>query len=89
MIVNHDPFRAARELRDQLASDERRLGFFFGAGTSMAVGLPGIVQLTTQVEGKLTAPQKEQFIQIRSELPSFRAAQTSRQYSTASGSTGN
>lgn len=69
MSIKHEPLRAARELREQLASDERRLGFFFGAGTSMAVGLPGIVALTTQVEAKLTAPQKAQCGEVRSELP--------------------
>jgi hypothetical protein len=69
MSVNHDPMRAARELREQLASDERRLGFFFGAGTSMAVGLPGILSLTTQVEAKLPAAKKAQFVEVRSELP--------------------
>ncbi len=70
MSINHDPFRAARELREQLASDERRLGFFFGAGTSMAVGLPGIIALTNQVESQLNALQKTQFAAVRSELPS-------------------
>ena len=69
MTVNHDPHRAARELREQLASDERRLGFFFGAGTSMAVGLPGIAALTDQVATKLTTAQKGQFAEVRSELP--------------------
>jgi len=70
MNLNHEPLRAARELREQLASDERRLGFFFGAGTSMAVGLPGILKLTAQVEAKLPAPKKAQFRQVRSELGS-------------------
>ena len=76
MNVTHEPLRAARELRDQLASDERRLGFFFGAGTSMAVGLPGIAALTKQVEAKLGATQKAQFKQICAELTSTANVET-------------
>ncbi len=44
---------AVREILEQLTSEKRKLGFLIGAGTSMAVGLPGIDKLTSQVEGKL------------------------------------
>ena len=41
-----------KELREQL-SHSKRIGCFFGAGTSMAMGLPGIVSLTEQAIEKL------------------------------------
>lgn len=66
--VFHDAARAAIELREQLASDKRRLGFFMGAGTSMAVGIPGIDELTSAVDQKLQEPMKIQVEQIRSDL---------------------
>ena len=76
MSSTHQPFRAACELRDQLAGNERRLGFFFGAGTSMAVGLPGIVALTAQVGTKLSAAQKAQFAAVGAELGSDATVET-------------
>jgi len=69
MAATHDVFRAADELRAQLASNERRLSFFFGAGTSMSVGLPGIQQLTEQVTKQLDAKLQEQFSAIGADLP--------------------
>ncbi len=44
-----DPYNTAREIRDQLSSGKRRLGFFLGAGCSMAAGLPGISKLTSDI----------------------------------------
>lgn len=38
-----------------------KIGFFFGAGTSCAFGLPGIQELTNQVRGCLTAEQLSWF----------------------------
>lgn len=69
MVATHDVFRAADELREQLASNERRLGFFFGAGTSMSVGLPGIQQLTEKVANQLEGKRQEQFAAISADLP--------------------
>ncbi len=46
-----------RELREQL-SHSKRIGCFFGAGTSMAMGLPGIVSLTEQAIEKLEGDDK-------------------------------
>jgi hypothetical protein len=67
--MTHDVFRAADELRAQLASNERRLSFLFGAGSSMAVGLPGIQQLTAQVAKELNGEkQQEQFKAISADL---------------------
>lgn len=48
-----------KELREQL-SHSKRIGCFFGAGTSMAMGLPGIWDLTTQVINKLESEDKIQ-----------------------------
>lgn len=64
----HDPLRTALEFREQLASDKRRLSFFLGAGTSMAVGVPGIVGLTEKVAASLHAPSKAQFALVQSRL---------------------
>ena len=57
----HSIKQTALQLRDQLASDKRKLGFFFGAGTSMAVGIPGVFALTKQISEKLKEPFKSQF----------------------------
>jgi len=64
----HEPLREAYEIREQLAPAERRLAFFMGAGTSMAVGLPGITKLTERVEGHLADPFKTQFSKVKAEL---------------------
>ena len=65
----NSPKDIARELRGQLASEKRRLGFFFGAGTSMAVGLPGIIDLTKQVQEILKEPYKAKYIELQDKLP--------------------
>jgi hypothetical protein len=56
-----------RELQNQL-SYSKNIGFFFGAGTSTALGIPNIAQLTTQVEESLENKQKADFIKIKEEL---------------------
>jgi len=53
MIFGHSPLKAINQLKEQLSSEKRKLGFLFGAGSSMAVGIPGILQLTTQIENDL------------------------------------
>ena len=60
----HSIKQCALQLRDQLSSDKRKLGFFFGAGTSMAVGIPGVFALTKQISDKLAEPFKSQFEQV-------------------------
>jgi len=50
------PAKVVREFQEQIASEKRRLGFFFGAGSSMAVGIPGIDALTLKVMEQV-APQ--------------------------------
>jgi hypothetical protein len=67
--MNHNPSGVAHELREHLASDKRNLGFFMGAGTSMAIGLPGIEKLTEIVEQSLSPDKyKKYFNQIKSEI---------------------
>jgi len=61
----HSLLQVALQLRDQLASEKRKLGFFFGAGTSMAVGIPGVCELTKKVSEKLEAPYKNSFEVLR------------------------
>lgn len=68
-IIAHDPLSAAFEIREQLVSEKRRIAFFFGAGTSMAVGIPGIEELTKQVSEQIEGPSKESFDKIKSKLP--------------------
>lgn len=57
----YDPFAEAQELREQLASDRRRLALLLGAGTSQSVGLEGIAQLTTNIAGELDAANKGRY----------------------------
>jgi hypothetical protein len=54
----------AREFREQLSSARRRTGFLFGAGTSQAVGLDGIAQLTTNVRSGLDADLVDHYDQL-------------------------
>ncbi|NOT91097.1 SIR2 family NAD-dependent protein deacylase [Ferruginibacter sp.] len=61
MEYKHSIKQTALQLRDQLSSDKRKLGFFFGAGTSMAVGIPGVFALTEKITESLVAPFKSQF----------------------------
>ena len=56
-----------RELQNQL-SYSKNIGFFFGAGTSTALGIPNISQLTIQVENSLENEQKEHFTKIKEDL---------------------
>ena len=51
----HNALQEAKEMREQLSSDKRRLAFLFGAGTSMAVGIDGI-QALTQFVGESLSP---------------------------------
>src|SRR5438876_11160151 len=66
--MSHDPLAAALEIREQLASEERRLLFLCGAGTSMAAGIPGIADLTRKVETALPETLGKQFAAVKAEL---------------------
>ncbi|MGY4157872.1 hypothetical protein ACVINW_003714 [Bradyrhizobium sp. USDA 4461] len=67
-MTTFDPLREAEELREQLASDRRRLVVFFGAGTSQAVGLDGVVQLTSNVRNQLDSRMQPEYDRVLSEV---------------------
>lgn len=57
--IPHDPLEYMRMLKQLLISDKKRIGFLFGAGTSLAkkndksITVPGISKLTEIIENKL------------------------------------
>ena len=55
-MVKFDLVREIRELKNQL-SYSKRCGFFFGAGTSCALGVPNILMLTIEPLAKLINPR--------------------------------
>src|SRR5260221_3134793 len=67
---SHSPSKVANQLRDQLSSEKRKLGFFYGAGTSMAVGIPGVLTLTSKVLDKLEEQYKSPFKEIKAKCGS-------------------
>jgi hypothetical protein len=67
LTTTFDPVREAEELREQLGSDRRRLLVFFGAGTSQAVGIDGVVQLTKNVASDLTGEQRAHYDRLLSQ----------------------
>jgi len=64
----HDPNKELNEIRNQL-SYTKRLGFFLGAGTSKAIGISDIIELTAKVEVKLDKPKKEAFQKVNGCIP--------------------
>ncbi len=59
--------REVRELKTHL-SYSKNIGFFFGAGTSCALGIPNVEQLTTGIEAKLTGESLTNFQLVKSDL---------------------
>lgn len=59
--------REVRELKSQL-SYSKNMGFFFGAGTSCALGVPNIEQLTVEVEKVLSKKELTNFNNVKSNL---------------------
>jgi hypothetical protein len=59
--------REVRELKSQL-SYSKNIGFFLGAGTSCALGLPNISQLTKNIEADLIGKSLEIFTKIKDDL---------------------
>lgn len=59
--------REIQELKNYLAYS-KNIGFFFGAGTSCALGIPNIEQLTNEIESKLTDDFKANFDLIKNDL---------------------
>lgn len=66
-MVKHNLIREIRELKNQLAYS-KRYGFFFGAGTSCALGVPNIAVLTSTVKEKLEGEKLKAFKNIHDDL---------------------
>lgn len=69
-MVKFNLVREIRELKNQL-SYSKKYGFFFGAGTSCALGIPNIATLTTGVESALQGDQQTNFKKIKDDLDSI------------------
>lgn len=59
--------REVRELKTHL-SYSKNIGFFFGAGTSYALNIPNVEQLTTEIEAKLTGDHLANFKLVKTDL---------------------
>lgn len=59
--------REIRELKTHL-SYSKNIGFFFGAGTSCALGVPNVEILTTGIEAKLTGDFLSNFKLVKTDL---------------------
>ena len=59
--------REINELKNQLAY-AKNIGFFFGAGTSCALKIPNVEQLTTEIATALTSDHKTNFGLIKTDL---------------------
>lgn len=68
-MVQFNLVREIRELKNQL-SYSKKYGFFFGAGTSCALGVPNIATLTTEVENALIGVNQDNFKKIKNDLDS-------------------
>ncbi|MBU4036446.1 MAG: SIR2 family protein, partial [Proteobacteria bacterium] len=68
-MVKFNLVREIRELKNQL-SYSKKYGFFFGAGTSCALGVPNIATLTTGVENALQGDHQTNFKKIKDDLDS-------------------
>lgn len=62
--------REVRELKTHL-SYSKNIGFFFGAGTSCALGIPNVEQLTSKIETKLTDDLLSNFKLVKNDLETF------------------
>lgn len=61
--------REIRELKTHL-SYSKNIGFFFGAGTSCALKIPNVEQLTTGIESELKDDFKTNFGLVKTDLQS-------------------
>ena len=59
--------REVRELKTHL-SYSKNIGFFFGAGTSCALKIPNVEQLTAGIEAELKGANKDNFLAIKEDL---------------------
>lgn len=60
----------------KVLSYSKNIGFFFGAGSSCAFGLPNIYRLTDEVEDRLNASLKPHFTNLKYSLSSLHAGRT-------------
>lgn len=76
-MINHDPSEYIRGIQQILISDKKKIGFLFGAGSSLAyksdisLTVPAIGKMTSEIEekvGKGNKKYKEAFVQIKEEL---------------------
>lgn len=68
-MAKFDVVKEIRELKNQL-SYSKKYSFFFGAGTSCALGVPNIATLTTAVENGIEDASKVNFKKIHDDLQS-------------------
>lgn len=66
-MAKFDLIREIKEIKNQL-SYSKRCGFFFGAGTSCALGVPNIEILTQKVKETLTAELQTVFSKLKEDL---------------------
>lgn len=66
-IITHDVVRELNEVRNQL-SYSKRIGFFFGAGTSMAIGISGIQKLTNDISNSFKEEEKKKYLKVQEEI---------------------
>jgi hypothetical protein len=66
-MSKHDVIREVREIKTKV-SYGKRIGFFFGAGTSCALGVPNIFQLTSDIATLLDDKEKSFFEKIQSDI---------------------
>ena len=67
-ITYHDPSEYIRNLQQLLVSDKKRIGFLFGAGTSLVKNpktgqsyVPAIGEMTTIIEKKISEQKEFEF----------------------------
>lgn len=58
----------------KILSYASKIGFFFGAGTSCAFGLPNVATLTTDIGTTLPTPEQDRYATIKSRLESLAAS---------------
>lgn len=66
-MTKFDVLREIRELKNHL-SYSKNIGFFFGAGTSCALGIPNIAKLTNDVEEALSGNSAKIFKIVKNDL---------------------
>jgi SIR2-like domain len=67
MSKSHSPNHAVVQLKEHLSSDKRKLSFLFGAGSSIAVGLPSVLTLTKQIEVIIDSKFKATFTKFKTD----------------------